>query len=83
VKPSLSEYGASSLKQKHKSTALILLLNQFKGPIILILIFAAVQSIFIQEAADATIILMSVIISDLLGFWQERGTWNALENYWH
>src|SRR4028119_751753 len=53
AKPSLSEYATNSLKQKHKSTALILLLNQFKTPIILILIFAAVQSIFLQEAADA------------------------------
>ncbi|MEG4291974.1 cation-transporting P-type ATPase [Microcoleus sp. C2C3] len=53
VKQSLSEYGANSLKHKHKSTALILLLNQFKSPIILILIFAAVRSIFLQEAADA------------------------------
>jgi len=32
---------------------LILLLNQFKSPIILILIFAAVLYIFLQEAADA------------------------------
>jgi len=50
---SLSEYGANSLKQKHKSTALILLLNLFKSPIILILIFAAVLYIFLQKAADA------------------------------
>jgi Mg2+-importing ATPase len=42
AKQSLREYGANSLKQKHNSTALILLLNQFKSPIILILIFAAV-----------------------------------------
>ncbi|WP_445243516.1 MULTISPECIES: cation-transporting P-type ATPase [unclassified Microcoleus] len=41
AKQSLSEYGANSLKQKHKSTALILLLNQFKTPIILILIVVA------------------------------------------
>ena len=53
VKHSLSEYGANSLKQQHKSTALILLLNQFKTPIILILIFAAVRSIFLQDAASA------------------------------
>jgi len=53
AKHSLSEYGANSLKPKHKSTALILLLNQFKSPIILILIFAAVRSIFLQEAASA------------------------------
>ena len=39
AKQRLSEYGANSLKQKHKSSALMLLLNQFKSPIILILIF--------------------------------------------
>ena len=53
AKHSLSEYGANSLKQKQKSTALILSINLFKSPIILILIFAAVRSIFLQEAADA------------------------------
>src|SRR4028119_850237 len=53
AKPSLSEYGANSLKQKHKSTALILLLNQFKSPIILILIVVAVRALFLQDAADA------------------------------
>jgi magnesium-transporting ATPase (P-type) len=53
AKHSLSEYGANSLKPKHKSTALILLLHLFKSPIILILIFAAVRSIFLQDVADA------------------------------
>ncbi len=79
AKQRLSEYGANSFKQKHKSSALMLLLNQFKSPIILILIFAAVLSIFLQDAADATIILVIVLISGLLGFWQERGASNAVE----
>jgi len=79
AKQRLSQYGANSLKQKHKSSALMLLLNQFKSPIILILIFAAVLSIFLQDAADAMIILTIVLISGLLGFWQERGASNAVE----
>ncbi|MFB8792238.1 MAG: magnesium-translocating P-type ATPase [Potamolinea sp.] len=79
AKKRLSEYGANSLKQTHKSSAFILLLNQFKSPIILILIFAAVLSIFLQDALDAIIILTIVLISGLLGFWQERGASNAVE----
>ncbi|MEA5505372.1 magnesium-translocating P-type ATPase [Halotia wernerae UHCC 0503] len=79
AKQRLSKYGANSLKQKHKSNALMLLLNQFKSPIILILIFAAVLSIFLRDAADAIIILMIVLISGLLGFWQEQGASNAVE----
>jgi len=66
AKQSLSEYGANSLKQKDKLTAFILLLNQFNSPIILILIFAQVRSIFLQDAADPTLIGTSVIISRLL-----------------
>ncbi|WP_257236366.1 cation-transporting P-type ATPase, partial [Nostoc sp. 'Peltigera malacea cyanobiont' DB3992] len=81
AKQRLSEFGANSLKQKHKSSAWMLLLNQFKSPIILILIFAAVLSIFLKDAADAIIILTIVLISGLLGFWQEQGASNAVENY--
>ncbi|WP_277927179.1 magnesium-translocating P-type ATPase [Nostoc spongiaeforme] len=79
AKQRLSEFGANSLKQKHKSSAWMLLLNQFKSPIILILIFAAVLSIFLKDPADAIIILAIVFISGLLGFWQERGASNAVE----
>ena len=79
AKQRLSQYGANSLKQTHKSSAFILLLNQFKSPIILILIFAAVLSIFLKDALDAMIILTIVLISGLLGFWQERGASNAVE----
>ena len=79
AKQRLIKYGANSLKQKHKSSTWMLLLNQFKSPIILILIFAAVLSIFLKDAADAVIILAIVFISGLLGFWQERGASNAVE----
>jgi P-type Mg2+ transporter len=75
----LSQYGSNSLKQRRKSSAWVLLLNQFKSPIILILIFAAVLSIFLSDEADAVIILAIVFISGLLGFWQERGASNAVE----
>jgi P-type Mg2+ transporter len=79
AKQRLIEYGANSLKKQRKSSAIGLLLNQFKSPIILILIFAAVLSTFLHDAADAIIILAIVLISGLLGFWQERGASNAVE----
>lgn len=52
---------------------MLLLLSQFKSPIILILIFAALLSLFLRDAVDTVIILAIVFISGLLGFWQERG----------
>jgi P-type Mg2+ transporter len=78
AKERLIQYGANSLKQTRKSSGFTLLLNQFKSPIILILIVAAVLSIFLRDAIDATIILTIVLISGLLGFWQERGASNAV-----
>jgi P-type Mg2+ transporter len=78
AKQRLIQYGANSLKQTRQSSGFMLLLNQFKSPIILILVFAAVLSIFLQDAVDAMIILTIVLISGLLGFWQERSASNAV-----
>ena len=75
----LSVYGANRIKPHKGSGFIALLVNQFKSPIIIILIFAALLSLFLHDRADALIILAIVIISGLLGFWQERGASNAVE----
>ncbi|QHG16426.1 magnesium-translocating P-type ATPase [Nostoc sp. ATCC 53789] len=74
----LTQYGANSLKQKRQSSTLLLLLNQFKSPIILILMAAAILSSFLGDVIDTIIILTIVLISGLLGFWQERGARDAV-----
>ena len=68
----LSTYGPNSLKAKRKAGPLTLFLNQFKSPLIIILLIAAIISAFLGDATDAIIIISIVIISGLLGFWQER-----------
>ncbi|MCX6333762.1 MAG: magnesium-translocating P-type ATPase, partial [Bacteroidia bacterium] len=72
-------YGSNLLKPKKRSDWFTLLISQFKSPIILILFFATGLSFFLHDRADAFIILLIVIVSGLLGFWQERGASNALE----
>jgi P-type Mg2+ transporter len=79
AKQRLIKYGTNSLKQQRKSSAIGLLINQFKSPIVLILIFAAALSIFLNDRTDAIIILTIVLASGLLGFWQERGASDAVE----
>ncbi|MBD2509966.1 magnesium-translocating P-type ATPase [Nostoc muscorum FACHB-395] len=74
----LTQYGANSLKQKRQSSTLLLLLNQFKSPIILILMAAAILSSFLGDVIDTIIILTIVLVSGLLGFWQERGARDAV-----
>ncbi|MGA2407195.1 MAG: magnesium-translocating P-type ATPase [Bacteroidales bacterium] len=79
AKKHLAIYGANRLKPQKRSDAFTLLVSQFKSPIILILIFATGLSLFLHNIVDASIILAIVVISGLLGFWQEHGASNAVE----
>lgn len=74
-----AQYGANLLRPKKKANALSLLISQFKSPIILILIFASALSFFLHNPVDAVIISAIVLVSGLLGFWQERGATNAID----
>ena len=75
----LIQYEANSLQQRRQSHTLSLLLNQFKSPIILILMAAVILSSFLGDTLDAMIILVIVLVSGLLGFWQERGAADAIQ----
>ncbi len=56
-----------------------LLLSQFRSPLVLILIFAAIVSAFLGEWTDPGIVLAVVIGSTMLGFTQEYPASNAVE----
>jgi P-type Mg2+ transporter len=75
----IKKYGLNALKEQRKTTALGLLLSQFRSPLVLILIFAAVVSAFLGEWTDAGIVLAVVIGSTMLGFTQEYRASNAVE----
>ena len=75
----LGRYGLNRIKAKSRTDSLTLFLAQFKSPIIVILLFAAGLSLFLRDAPDAFIIIVIVLVSGLLGFWQERGATDAVE----
>jgi len=75
----LALYGRNHLKLRKRSSALRLLLAQFNSPLIIILLLAAVLSFFLSETVDAMIIVGIVLLSGLLGFWQEKRAANAVE----
>jgi len=79
AKKRLTEYGANRLKPQKRSDAFTLLIGQFKSPIILILILASILSLLLHNIVDASIILTIVVISGILGFWQEHSASNAVE----
>jgi Mg2+-importing ATPase len=75
----LESYGENVLTARQEFTPFKLLLNQFKSPIVLILIFATLMSAFLQDWPDAIIILVIVIGSALLSFFQENNAHNAAD----
>jgi len=75
----LARYGSNLLTPKKRSDVFTLLLAQFKSPIILILLCATGLSFALRDPVDAVIILTIVLVSGLLGFWQERSATDAVE----
>lgn len=75
----LDTYGANQLNPPKRSDAFTHFIAQFKSPIILILLFATGLSLFLRNMVDASIIFIIVIISGLLGFWQEHSASNAVQ----
>ncbi len=75
----IKRYGANVLKERKNHSKLALFFTQFKSPLIIILIIAAVLSAFLGDPADTVIILTIVLGSGLLGFWQEVGAAGAVE----
>lgn len=75
----LKQFGPNTIKSKKRVSTLLLFLSQFKSPITLLLIVAALLSAGLGDGTDTTIILVIVLISSLLSFWQERGATNAVE----
>jgi Mg2+-importing ATPase len=75
----LIRFGANHLRRKSRVREVVLLLSQFKSPIVLILLTASSLSVFLGNPTDAVIILAIVLVSGLLGYWQERGAGHAVE----
>jgi len=74
----LKQYGPNSLKRGPRFTTFSLLLGQFKSPIILILLAATVLALFLGDPVDGVIILVIILVSGLLGFWQEKSATDAV-----
>lgn len=75
----LEQYGPNRLDAQQKASDFKLFLNQFKSPIILILLFATGISAVLKDWVDALIILVIVFSSAVLSFIQERNANHASE----
>ena len=75
----LAAFGSNSVEDAPRLSALRLLLRQFESPLVLILAFAAAISLILQQWVDAGIILVIVLGSSLLSFFQEYRASTAVE----
>lgn len=75
----LAAYAPRRLKPRKRSDAASLLFAQFRSPLVLILCLAVALSFSLGNRTDSIIILAIVVVSALLGFWQERGAATAVE----
>jgi len=75
----LQQVGLNQISSKQQATILGLFLNQFRNPIVLILITATIISAFLKDWTDAIIILLIVLGSAILSFVQEFNASNAAQ----
>jgi P-type Mg2+ transporter len=74
----LARVGPNTLATAKQTSSLKLLGRQFLSPIVLILVGATVLSGVLGDWTDAIIILSIILLSGLLGFFQERGAGRAI-----
>jgi len=67
----LAEYGPNDLVERGNKSPWAILLEQFTGIMVVILMISAVVSIILGETIDAVIIMIIVVLNAILGFTQE------------
>lgn len=75
----LSIFGANALSPPTHFTSLRLFFRNFKTPLMLLLITAAIVAALVQDWTDAVIILLIILGSGVLTFVQERRATKALD----
>ncbi|MBE6138005.1 MAG: calcium-translocating P-type ATPase, PMCA-type [Erysipelotrichaceae bacterium] len=81
VEQNREKYGKNELEEKKKTPLILKFLGEFKDPLIIILIIAAVVSIIIDphEWVESLIIMIVVLVNAILGLYQENKAEKSLE----
>ncbi|MFH1662177.1 MAG: HAD-IC family P-type ATPase [Candidatus Falkowbacteria bacterium] len=74
----IKKHGENKLTEKKSLGRLAILLNQFKSPLIYILLIAGFISILLRDNIDSLVIFGAVFINTIIGFLQENKANNAL-----
>ncbi|MGQ9571709.1 MAG: cation-translocating P-type ATPase [Dehalococcoidia bacterium] len=72
VKARLARYGPNRLEEAPPPSDLVILLHQFRSPLIYILLFATGLTLFLREFIDSMVIAAVLVLNAVIGFTQER-----------
>lgn len=73
------QYGRNDIASTKRPSPVLQLLEQFKNPLVLILLFAAVISLIVDEVTNALIIIGIILVSVILDFFQRYKAETAAE----
>jgi Ca2+-transporting ATPase len=76
----LTDSGPNELSGEEKASPLVLLLQQFRNPLIIILLIGAAMSLYIDHMVDAVVIGVIVIINILISFVQELNMQKSMDS---
>jgi Ca2+-transporting ATPase len=74
----LGIYGKNALAEE-KTSRLALFFHQFNNLLVIILILAAVISLFVADIKDFLVITLLILVNGAIGFWQELKAETSLE----
>ncbi|MGB5663305.1 cation-translocating P-type ATPase [Eudoraea sp.] len=79
AKKRLKKYGLNKILREQKKSALVFFLDQFKDPLLILLILAGVLSVSIGEMIEGIAMFAIVLLNAILGFVQEYRAEKAME----
>ena len=75
----INKYGKNILPQKKKESVIEIFFNEFKDPIIILLLFAVLASFIVGETIDAIAIIFIILVDVIMETYQENKANNTAE----
>jgi len=79
AKRRIKKYGFNEIVNNNENSKYNIIFNQFKSPLVYILVIATFISLILKDYTEATVIILVVLINAVIGFIQENKANNALE----
>src|SRR3989338_7058215 len=73
------KYGKNKLPEEKPMPALLIYLEQFKSPLVYILVIAGIITLAFNKISDAVVIFGAVLLNTVVGYFQESKANNALK----